>query len=49
MYTITESSNTLRVCVDLIQGQLARKVAFNLSYQHITTEGIIILFSKVVA
>lgn len=38
-YTITESNNTLSVCVGLIQGQLAREVSFNLSYQHITTEG----------
>ena len=38
-YTIIESNNTLTVCVDLIQGQLAREVFFNLSYQHISTEG----------
>lgn len=38
-YTIIESNNTLSVCVDLIQGQLAREVFFNLFYQHITTEG----------
>lgn len=37
-YTIIESNNTLSVCVDLIQGQLAREVSFNLSYHTVKNE-----------
>ena len=39
LYNISEN-NTLSICVDLVEGELAREVIFNLTYLQITTEGI---------
>ena len=40
-YTILEGNNTLSICIDMVVGQLDREVPFNISFQDITTEGIV--------